>query len=77
MKMKPTKLSPREAKTFDEVCLLQCDNKAFGKADILIHEDRVSIWPESKTSEGWIVLSKRDFNRMIDWYNKEQLTRKK
>lgn len=71
-----TEISPREAKLLDQICSLQCDNKAFGKVDILVHEDRVSIWPENKTTDGWIVISKKDFNRMIDWYNKPQKKRK-
>ena len=67
------RISPRKANTTHKVCSLNRDNKSFGKADILIAEKTVSIWPETKTSHGWIVISKKDFNRMIDWYNKEQI----
>jgi len=66
------KLSPRKATTTNAICKLNRDNKSFGNADILISEKTVSIWPESKTSDGWIVLKRSEFNRMIDWYNKEQ-----
>lgn len=65
-------MKPREANTNRKLSSLKRDNKSFGKVDILVHEDRVSIWPENKTTDGWIVISKRDFNRMIDWYNQEQ-----
>lgn len=69
-------MKPREANSEKKLMRLKCDTKAFGKTDILVSERTVSIWPESKESVGWIVLSKKDFNRMIDWYNRDQKTPK-
>lgn len=54
--------------TTKDLMKLERDNKSFGKIDILVSEKSVSIWP----GEWNISLSKKDFNRMIDWYNKEQ-----
>ena len=69
-------LSPRAANTFNKVCSLQSDNKSAGKADLMVHEDRVSIYPDNGTTKGWVTISKRDFNKLIDWYNSPQKLRK-
>ena len=65
-------MKPRNANTDNKRRMLSRDNIQAGKSDILVHEDRVSIWPDSKITAGWIVLSKKSFNKMIDWYNKDQ-----
>jgi hypothetical protein len=52
--------------------MLKRDNIEFDNADILVSEKDVNIWPDSKITGGWITLSKKQFNKMIDWYNKEQ-----
>lgn len=65
-------MKPREANTAKKLSMLKRDNIGFDNADILVSEKDVSIWPDSKITGGWIVLSKKQFNKMIDWYNKEQ-----
>ena len=65
-------MKPRNATTEKKLLQLKCDNKSFGKGDILIEKDRVSIWPESEKSDQWISMSRKEFNVMIDWYNKKQ-----
>jgi len=73
--MKTKTISPRQANTFKNVCLLQSDNKSAGKSDLMVHDDRVSIYPDGQITTGWITISKSEFNRLIDWYNKPQKAR--
>jgi len=65
-------MSPRKANTDKKLSRLLRDNIQAGESDILVHEDRVAIWPDSTMPGGWVTISKKSFNKMIDWYNKEQ-----
>jgi hypothetical protein len=73
-------LSPRKAKTFNQICSLQTDGKHTKNSwiclnsgsSIAIHNQR-----NGEESTGRVVISKREFNALIDWYNREQKTVKR
>ena len=65
-------MSPRKANTDKKLSQLSRDNIQCGESDIMVSDGNISIWPDSKSTAGWIVLSKKSFNKMVDWYNKDQ-----
>jgi hypothetical protein len=67
-------LSPRKANVTYWLCRLKRDNKDSGEASILVSEKHVSIWNDEKS--GYISIPKKNFNQLIDWYNREQKLRK-
>jgi hypothetical protein len=66
------KLSPRQAKTNAEVCALRRDNLSAGNFWMLVDDGEVTITAQKpgESSTAMITMSKRNFNRLIDWYNK-------
>jgi len=69
------KLSPRNAKTFGQICALNRDNLSSKHGWIMIGDGgTVAIAEQSAGNEakGMVRLSRREFNRLIDWYNQEQ-----
>jgi len=74
--MSKKKLSPRNAKTENELCSLQSDNKSVKDYWIMIEGAKISIAKQTLGSEAdWCFsIPKRQFNALIDWYNKEQET---
>lgn len=71
-------LSPRDAKSLDEICSLQTDNCSTKDAWIIITDgDHVTIQMQrnGESSTGAINIKKSNFNRLIDWYNRPQKKR--
>jgi hypothetical protein len=68
-------LSPRQAKTFDDVCKLNTDNHSLkdywicltGNNKINITKQRVGA-----SSTESISIDRKSFNHLIDWYLKPQ-----
>ena len=67
-------LSPRGAKTFNQLCSLRRDNWSWGDWWIMSDGGTVSITQqkvgESPSQEISVPMSA--FNRLIDWYNRPQ-----
>lgn len=61
-------LSPRNAKTFEDVCMLNTDNKDFESHRISITESHITIWDGDKSIE----VPRDVFNKMLNWYNNRQ-----
>jgi hypothetical protein len=68
-------LSPKNANTQLKLNSLSVDNKSFGNTDLIVEEDSVTIFPEKLVTRNWVSIPKKDFNRMIAWYLKEQKLR--
>ena len=68
------KLSPRKAKS-NQFEKLNSDNKSTRDYWILINEDSVTIAKQTigKHCEKEISIDRDQFNRLIDWYNREQI----
>lgn len=66
--------SPRVAKTFNQLCQLQTDNINSKTSWLLVDEGVVYIHNQinGHPSTGSITLTRREFNRFVDWYNKNQ-----
>lgn len=67
-------LSPRNANSFDKVCLLNRDNKTVGDCWILTDGSQVSIVQQNlgEAPRQEISIPRAQFNRLIAWYLKEQ-----
>lgn len=65
------KLIPRNAKTFSQICKLKYDNVDTKNSWILIDEGVIHIYNQKSGEEptGNITLTRREFNRFVDWYN--------
>lgn len=74
---KRKKLSPREAKTLREVCRLTRETISTRHGWILAEGVTVTIARQKngEKSEGMVTLPKSEFDRLIDWYQKEQAIR--
>lgn len=72
------KLSPRKANS-DQFEKLNSDNKSTENYWILLSEDSVTICEQTagETPKSDIQIDKNQFNRLIDWYNREQNTKSK
>lgn len=68
------KLSPRTANTNKEILKLKSDNKSTRDAWILLDGNKVNICNQRNghKATGFVKISKKQFNQLIDWYNKEQ-----
>lgn len=67
-------MKPYDAKTLDEVCSLERDNISFGDFWILSDGHTVSLRKQKQgemPSEG-IQVPRATFNKMVDWYLKDQ-----
>ena len=68
------KLSPRKAKS-NQFEKLNSDNHHTENYWILLNEDSVCIAKQTagEGCEQEIIIEKIQFNRLIDWYNREQV----
>jgi hypothetical protein len=65
--------SIRDANDFDTVCRLKRDNRSVtGGGHIYAGEKEVTIGTGRGTNFKSVTMSKKQFNVLIDWYNKEQ-----
>lgn len=62
--------SPKTANTIEKVCTLKRDNIDLGDHWCLVDESTVTICRQKsgESPEASIVLSKRDFNRIVKFY---------
>jgi hypothetical protein len=72
------KLSPRNAKTLGQFCSLKRDNFGTRESWILSEENTVTLCNQKKgeSNTAQITIKKSHFNKLIDWYNTEQITKK-
>lgn len=74
--MQPKKLSPRKATTEKKLCSLKSDGHQTKKYWIQLGTNHVSITAQESgkqpTGKLW-EIPRRDFNALIDWYNKKQI----
>lgn len=70
MKRQPRIYSPRTANTFNKVCSLQRDNLDFPCYWFSVSDETVTIAEQTSghPATAVITLSKRDFNRIIKFY---------
>jgi hypothetical protein len=69
--MKNKKLTPRTARTLNQQCELKRDNIESKESWILIDEGFVHIHNQrnGEESTGGVTLTRREFDRFVDWYN--------
>ena len=69
-------LSPRQARTWDQLCSLRRDNSSWGDWWILTDGLNVAIYQQKpgETSTQEISIPIGTFNRLIDWYQRPQKT---
>lgn len=74
MKTTKQKKSPRQTKTLNDICNLRMDNINSKTSWLLIDQGVVYIHNQisGHDSTGKITLTRREFNRFVDWYNKVQ-----
>ena len=70
------KLSPRKARS-DQFTKLNSDNKNTKDYWILLQDDHITIAEQTsgENCKQEINIEKKQFNRLIDWYNRRQLTK--
>ena len=70
-------MTPRRAVKLDDICKLQTDHHDTCDAWIIIDGPQVTISKqrngEPRTAS--VTLSRRSFNVLIDWYNRDQKVR--
>lgn len=66
-----TKLTPRQAKTFDEICGLRRDNVGTDTNWMIFDEIEVTITKQTLGGSkiGRVTIPRADFEAFIDWYN--------
>ena len=71
-------LSPRKARS-DQFEKLNSDNKHTDNYWILLNEDHITLTEQNsrENPKASISIDKIQFNRLIDWYNREQKCSKK
>jgi len=67
-------MRPRDAKTSEDIRKLRSDNKDVPEGWIRINGDTVMVYQQrcGEESTGKVNLPRAEFNRLIDWYNREQ-----
>lgn len=72
-------MKPRDAKTSKQMCSLETDNCDTMAGWILLDYGFVIIHAQrsGEDSEGRLRLPRAQFNKLIDWYNKDQRCLKK
>jgi hypothetical protein len=67
-------MKPRDTKTLKQICSLQSDCHDTKEAWILVDIGVVYLHLQrnGEKSTSNIMLSRKDFNVLIDWYNKDQ-----
>ena len=73
MKLNDMKLSPRKARS-DQFIKLNSDNMSTENYWILLNEHDITLCEQSlgESPKNQIHIKKRQFNKIIDWYNREQ-----
>lgn len=68
------RISPRKAKTLDEIRLLNTDNKSTDNFWILVSENEVTIAEQKNglVADNIMIIAKSEFNKLISWYDREQ-----
>jgi hypothetical protein len=73
------KLRPRRARTEKQLAQLRkrvCDLPG---SRLSVFEDYVAVWQNARLEnarvETNVLISKKEFNKLIDWYNREQKLR--
>lgn len=68
------KLSPRNANTFDKVCSLQTDHKDLLDYWIIADDTEITIAKQrtGEPCEVSLTIPRADFNKLINWYLREQ-----
>ena len=74
MKNKTENLAPINAKTFNQICSLNTDNEDCVGGWITIDQDSVYLenQEDGKKSTGSVSFKRRDFNKLVRWYTREQ-----
>ena len=64
--------SPKTAHMFNQVCALRTDNISFSWGWAFVDEDTITISMQvtGKPCTESVSITKRDFNRLIRWYEK-------
>jgi hypothetical protein len=72
------KMSPKECKTFEEVCRLNSDNFSTDNNWIMINEGTVTLTAQKLGFQpiASITIERRKFNNLIRWYLRKQKTRR-
>lgn len=70
------KLAPKEARTFGKICSLETDHCDTRNSWMCISEHSVHIYMQKPGHEAKssVSISRKDFEKFIDWYNKKQQT---
>jgi len=69
--MADKKLTPREAKTYHQICALDRDNLSTRKGWIIVDVGKVTLVNQRPGHElsGEVTFTRAQFERLIDWYN--------
>lgn len=67
-------MRPRDTKTFKQICKLRTDNHDTKDGWIIIDVGEVLLCNQrnGEASTGQVKFSRRAFNALIDWYQREQ-----
>lgn len=70
------KLSPREATKFKKICSLETDGVYTRHSWLSLSEKHVDIVNQKsgEPASGQVHLTRKAFEKFIDWYNKQQRT---
>lgn len=73
-KKKPAKMSPRDARTSNQLCRLQSDNIDISNFWLLCGPDYVALAQQKAGEKPTQAFSipKKHFNRLVEWYLREQ-----
>jgi hypothetical protein len=72
------KISPKEAKTFDQICMLQTDGWDTKNSWICLGEETVTICLQKNYQKATdsVTLDRKEFERLANWYFRPQRLRK-
>ncbi len=78
-KKRPATLTPRRAYTFDQICSLHTDNHETPRTWLMLDVGVVTLCNQRNGEEptAEITIKRRDFERLVDWYNRAQRCRRK
>ncbi len=70
-------MRPRDVRKDEDFLKLKSDNfpQNTNRWSILVHEDHVSL--HAPLGEGFVRITHSQFAPLVDWYNRDQKTRKK
>ena len=71
-------MKPRDARRFSQIVKLQTDNWHTSDGWILIEGKVVTLTNQrcGESSTGQVTFTRRSFNALMDWYNRDQKVRK-